>query len=333
MGRNKNSKIMSIILFTKSIYYDDVNLIAQPNNLLVSRKDVPKELWRIIVSPMPAIIGESFAKKAYDLGLTVCLHRFCSKEDQLKIYKSLNIDDNDKSQWARIICSIGLNDLDRFNYLYDNGIRAFCIDVANSYLKSVVDFNRKIFNKLDYQGLLMAGNIHSKEGIELYSNFGPNFLMRIGIGGGQQCETSSKSTGYGRGQITELKECVEMAGDTRISIVADGGIKNGAYAAKAFGIGSQYVMLGTYFSKAEEAQNIIDKEYKVWGCASDYNQLKFGEKRNHSEGKVSNIDKNEIKPLSYLVDELWGGISSAVSYGGYNRLSNFIGNGIFELKY
>jgi hypothetical protein len=32
------------------------------------------------------------------------------------------------------------------------------------------------------------------------------------------------------------------------------------------------------------------------------------------------------------VDELWGGISSAVSYGGYDTLTNFIGNGVFEIK-
>lgn len=168
----------------------------------------------------------------------------------------------------------------------------------------------------------------------LYHHLGPKLFIRVGIGGGFACETASRATGYGRGQITELRECLEVKDKLKLSPVpfADGGIKNGACAAKAFGIGSQYIMLGGYFSKAEEAQNVIDGEYKFWGCASDYNQLKFGEKRNHSEGKVIDINKNEIKPLNYLVEELWGGISSAVSYGGYTTLEKFIGNAIFEIK-
>ena len=41
---------------------------------------------------------------------------------------------------------------------------------------------------------------------------------------------------------------------------------------------------------------------------------------------------DELSPLETLVDELWGGISSAVSYGGYDTLTNFIGNCFFEIK-
>ena len=41
---------------------------------------------------------------------------------------------------------------------------------------------------------------------------------------------------------------------------------------------------------------------------------------------------DELRPLEALVDELWGGISSAVSYSGCKTLGEFIGNGVFELK-
>jgi len=36
--------------------------------------------------------------------------------------------------------------------------------------------------------------------------------------------------------------------------------------------------------------------------------------------------------LDQLVEDLWGGLSSAVSYSGYSTLTDFIGNGIFEVK-
>ncbi len=319
---------MPRFLNSKSLYYDDVNLIAQPNCFLKSRKDVPRELWRIMVSPMPAIVGPLFAKRAYELGLTVFLPRFYTKEKQLKMFQFVKDTD-----LTRLICAIGLNDWERYEFLYDGGVRAFCIDLANAYLETVVDFTQTLKNLTSKTpSMLVVGNVHSAAGVRLYRHLGPSLLLRCGIGNGSSCETSSRATGYGRGQITELKECLAAAEGLGVVPFADGGIKNGACAAKAFGLGSQYVMLGGYFCAAEESQNVIDREYKFWGCASDYNQQKFGEKRNHSEGKVMDVDKDEIKPLSFLVDELWGGISSAVSYGGYQRLSDFIGNGVFEIK-
>jgi hypothetical protein len=69
----------------KSIYYNDVNLLARPtfvdeSNTLgaLSRKNIPVELNRVYVSPMQAIIGKEFAIKANELGLGLCLHRFPS---------------------------------------------------------------------------------------------------------------------------------------------------------------------------------------------------------------------------------------------------------------
>jgi hypothetical protein len=49
----------------------------------------------------------------------------------------------------------------------------------------------------------------------------------------------------------------------------------------------------------------------------------------HSEGKEVPV-LDELAPSKHLVDELWGGISSAVSYGGYDTLTNFIGNGVLK---
>jgi hypothetical protein len=115
-------------------------------------------------------------------------------------------------------------------------------------------------------------------------------------------------------------------------IIADGGIKNAGYASKAFGAGADYVMMGVYFAKAHEAETHVRGDGHYWGGASHKQQiLSTGKAYRHSEGKEVPI-LDELSPLQTLVDELWGGISSAVSYGGYDTLSNFIGNGVFELK-
>jgi len=456
---------MTIILPTKSLYYNDVNLIAKPAKIN-SRSEVPLELNRIIVSPMASVIGKEFAIKANTLGLTACLHRFCEPSNQVNIYESLLNKDN-------VYISVGLNDWDRVKALSDVGNKNWLIDVANGYINKIQDtIDRLIVYNNPIK--VMIGNIMTKDGVELYKDYGKffkgEFYIRTGISGGSACSTSDM-TGFNRGQITELIECSEYADEYGIKIVADGGIKNGNYAAKAFGAGcftedmvvvtscgnkkiskispgdtvkthtncyktvkriykykysgkllningirctpthefyainekykniindsniheyaewikaetltteyflikmgkyvklieiqtikdedfdgyvydlevdddhsynidsiivhnSDYVMMGSYFAKAKEAHTHIIGDGTYWGGASHKQQKLFGGIKKHSEGKVIKIE-DDIKPLEELVSDLWGGLSSAVSYGGCKTLTEFIGNGVFEVK-
>lgn len=313
------------ILPSKSIYFDDVNLIAQPNSKLKSRKEIPEEKHRIISSPMPAICGESFVDAALKSGISVSLHRFLGVDwqiEQLKTFKSHN----------RLIASIGLNDYDGFKRLVNAGFQTVIIDVANGYLKSVVDFTYRCLHNGKIK--IIVGNIHDKNGIKLY-NFedGLNFRLsiRTGIGGGSACDTSLKATGIGRGHITEIEECSRAGDSIGSMIIKDGGIRHAADATKSFAAGADYIMIGGYFKNAKQAENIVTGENKFWGCASKYNQAKYGDVRRHSEGKVLD-NLGDTKDVSMLVEDLWGGISSGVSYLGFNSLTKMIGNGVFELK-
>jgi GMP reductase len=325
---------MAEILKTKSIYYNDVNLVAQPC-VVKSRKDIPVELNRIIVSPMEAIIGKTFALKANELGLTLCLHRFCSIEEQVELYNSLPKPRN-------VFASIGLNDWDRVDELAKAGVTSWLIDMANGYMNREIDeCVQKLSERASIHNLMM-GNVHSERGFKMLSAIKTHHsfmrYIRVGIAGGSPCATND-STGYNRGPITEIME-IEVSNpwepflDKRHKpyIVADGGIKNSGYAAKAFGAGADYVMMGGYFAKAFEAETHVRGDGHYWGGASHKQQiLSTGKVYRHSEGKEVPI-LDELAPLERLVDELWGGISSAVSYSGYKSLSEFIGNGVFELK-
>jgi GMP reductase len=325
---------MAQILKSKSIYYNDVNLIAQPCNVK-SRKDIPVELNRIIVSPMEAIVGKTFALKANELGLSLCLHRFCSIEEQVELYNSLPNKRN-------VFVSIGLNDWDRVDALAEAGATSWLIDMANGYMaKEIEDCVIKLSERASIHDLMM-GNVHSERGFQMLSAIRTNktFMryIRVGIAGGSPCATND-STGYNRGPITEIME-IEGSNpwdpylDHRHKpfIIADGGIKNAGYAAKAFGAGADYVMMGGYFAKAFEAETHVIGDGYYWGGASHKQQRNVnGFASRHSEGKEIPIT-DILMPLEDLVKELWGGLSSAVSYGGYDSLSKFIGNGVFELK-
>ena len=328
---------MAQILKSKSIYYNDVNLVAQPCKVK-SRKDIPVELDRIIVSPMEAIVGKTFALKANELGLTLALHRFCSIQEQVELYNSLPNKNN-------VFVSIGLNDWDRVEALAEAGADSWLIDMANGYMATEI---RSCVEKLSDQAPisnLMMGNVHSERGFQMLSHItsDQSFLkfVRVGIAGGSPCATND-STGYNRGPITEIMEIDDSNPWDPISdklypnrkpyIIADGGIKNSGYAAKAFGAGADYVMMGGYFARAFEAETHVRGDGYYWGGASHKQQiLSTGKVYRHSEGKEVPI-LDQLSPLETLVDELWGGISSAISYSGYETLSGFIGNGVFEIK-
>ncbi len=329
-----------ITLKSKSIYYDDVNLIAQPTEVK-SRKDIPQELERIMVSPMQSIIGVIFASRALTLGLSVCLHRFDSTiEERLNLIESVFANmKNPNAQKERVWVSVGLKDLENIEAIVDKGAQNIIIDVANGYMSEVIEFACQIYFKSNKRiKKLMLGNIHSDTILSDYQILS-NYLkipvyFRCGIASGSVCNTKGM-TGYNRGQITEIGECANWIeeNNSNLVLVADGGIKDPACAAKAFGAGAEYIMMGGYFAHAKEAEHVIDELYKFWGGASEFQQIMSnGTVQRHSEGKEKDIHPDNLISLEKLIDNLWGGISSAISYSGYHSLTKFIGNAVFEIK-
>ena len=318
---------MPTILESKSIYYDDVNLIAQPS-FANSRKDINVPASQFIVSPMQAVVGEKFAIAALNLGLTVCYPRFhkISAQYQIpRIYAACGEEDirhGHKDLWI----AVGLDGWEQVKYFSRTlGHKSFLIDIANGYLNRAVIFCNELQNA-GYR--VMVGNVHTSKGFNMYRNC----KVRVGLSQGSACKTADM-TGVTRGQVTEILDCYHNRYSTNQKIVADGGITNPGIAAKAFGLGADKVMLGRYFAVAEEAQNVIDGEYSYWGGASHKQQMKeYGQIRRHSEGKELTLDKSQIKPLKELVDDLVGGVQSAISYTGCHNLTQFVGCGTFEIK-
>jgi GMP reductase len=321
---------MARFLKTKSLYYHDVNLIASRGHV-VSRKQVPCEKHRIMVAPMAAIVGEKFALEAAKQGLSVILHRFCDIETQVSMFNKV------KSLSPHIWCAIGLKEPERVAALHKAGCENFLLDVANGYSEITISF----LNEFMKQGIVknvMAGNVHTGTGFALLENAmhreGVSCFVRVGIGNGAACLTTKEATGFGRGQISEILECAEYKSEvsSKCRIIADGGIKTAADAAKAFGAGADYVMMGSYFSRAAEAETHVIGDGTYWGGASTKQQELFGGVRRHAEGTVLQIS-DPLKPLAELTDNLWMSLASAVSYSGKNALSDFIGEGVFEIKY
>lgn len=319
---------------TKSLYYNDVNLLGQPaHKNIKSRSDVKLEKYRIIVSPMHAIQGERFIIEAAKNGISVFLHRFNGVDWQLKMYNLFESNKIDNKQ----ICSVSLGlknlDADFGRFWAGNKIKNIGIDIANGYLNLSHYCKDMGFllndNKLDN---FYVGNVNTIRGFQKLENefkdISKNLLIRVGIGGGSPC-SSSDVAGINRGNITEISQCYQYKRNGLV--VADGGISKPGFAAKAFAAGAEYIMLGGYFSAAEEAETNLNGDGAYWGGASERQLAFLGQTNKTSEGKVI-LEKKELFPLKKLVDDLWGGLASYVTYSGSESLTEAIGGGLFEIK-
>lgn len=329
-----------------SLYYNDVVLLSKIG-VLKHRRDVPNEKYRILAAPMAAVVGKTFVRAAAKCDISVCLHRFQPFENQMEQLSDFYNEKNSISFNGKNECfvAVGLSDLKKtkneLSLLKTIGHEYVCLDIANAYLPQIADF-ANILKEINYKPNLMIGNIHTKQGVQylysLFESITQSLNIRVGIGGGSPCITAS-STGINRGNITEIVECSEekflLERDIPINIIADGGIKDASYACKAFAAGADYVCMGGFFMNAVEAESNLSGDGSYWGGASE-KQMKLSGidvDKKHPEGKLIEKDPNrKLISLSKLINNLWGGVASYVTYSGTKSLSEAIGNGSFEIK-
>lgn len=311
---------MAILLKTNSLTYDDVTLLAQPGKV-ESRKQIPIEGHRIIVAAMTSIICKDFIKAISDLPKelqpTIHLCRDNYKEENLYFAYQQGIEN--------IFIGVGLQEDKAYELkALEYGYNIAFIDVASGYLpqipKRVQQLKDKGFKKV------IAGSIHTKKGVEYLQSNGVD-IIRTGIGTSTQICSTRYQTGYYRGNISEILECSEVS---QVPILADGGIVHNGDFVKAFLAGADYVMTSRIFTKAKEARMHVEGNGEHFGMSNPNKGV--GKGKGFDESFVIKIDNSDLKPVEQIINEIWDGIRSGVSYSGYATLSDSIGNGIFEIK-
>lgn len=172
--------------------------------------------------------------------------------------------------------------IDNYKTLTNNKHYHICIDIANGHMKSL--WSLCILGKEhahNYKLTIMTGNIANPEtykqivSLTYYNQESKTWLpaidyVRVGIGGGLGCTTSS-NTSIHYPQATLINECYKIkascASETiRMDayhdeqryvelpkIVADGGIRNYSDVIKALALGADYVMVGGLFAAMYES--------------------------------------------------------------------------------
>ena len=212
------------------------------------------------------------------------------------------------------IKTIGLDyNLDEIEY----DLKWICLDVANGYTERFMNFVKKMRqHEATKNSIIIAGNVCTPEATEEIILAGAD-IVKIGIGPGSVC-TTRKITGVGFPQLSATIECADAAHGLGGHIITDGGCQVPGDIAKSFGAGADFVMLGGMFAGHDECngENTGNK-MKFYGMSSEEAQIEYyGKKQDYraSEGKMVYVDY--IGPVKNTVEEMLGGLRSALTYAG-----------------
>ena len=180
----------------------------------------------------------------------------------------------------RYMVGAGINTRDyaeRVPALIEAGADVLCIDSSEGYTqwqKDTIAYIRQQYGDTVKVG---AGNVVDREGFRFLAEAGADFV-KIGIGGGSICITR-ETKGIGRGQATAVIEVAKARDEyfeetgIYIPICSDGGIVHDYHLTLALAMGSDFCMLGRYFSRFDESPTskvMVNGNYmkEYWGEGS-----------------------------------------------------------------
>lgn len=302
-----------------SLTYDDVLLVPQSLTKVDSRKETnvsvkfgPFKLKKpIVTAPMDTISGEKMAHLMHHLGGLTFMPRV-QLDEALAVARRL------QKKKIDAVYSIGLKNALKVATQYKKlGAKALLLDVAHGGMETIVETAAKIQDKLKIT--VVAGNIVSYDQALSYQEASLK-IARVGVGGGGMCITRLVA-GSGFPQLSAVFETVS----SELEIIADGGIRKPADFAKAIAAGASVIMIGSMLAGTKETPGeVVGGVKKARGQASeDYMKDRgttVGEFRS-AEGITKMVQYKGSAEI--IINDLVGGLRSAMSYAGAETISEF----------
>ena len=272
----------------------------------------------VIAANMDTVGTFELAKVLADFGLLTAIHKHYS----LAAWGTF-LAAQDESIFQRIMVSTGTAAEDFTNLkniLARHPNLAFiCIDVANGYAESFVDFVMRCRDSFPDK-TIVAGNVVTGEMVEELLLSGAD-IVKVGIGPGSVCTTRVK-TGVGYPQLSAVIECADAAHGLGGRIISDGGCVSAGDVAKAFGGGADFVMLGGMFAGHDESGGkLIERngqQFKqFYGMSSETAMEQHAggvADYRASEGKTVEVPYRGA--IADTVKDILGGVRSTCTYVG-----------------
>lgn len=239
----------------------------------------------------------------------------------------------DKNGKYLVAAACGPFDLDRAMALDEAGADIISIDCAHAHNMNVVKFAETIKDNIDAD--LCMGNIATREAAEDLIAHGADGL-KVGIGPGSICTTRIVA-GIGVPQVTAIAEVADVASESGVPVIADGGLRFSGDIAKAIGAGADVVMLGNLLAGTLESPGDVvtmnGRKYKTYrgmgsigamtggsggGADRYFQELEKGTHMKHSKLVAEGVEG--VVPykgtVAEVVFQLVGGLKSSMGYCG-----------------
>jgi len=226
----------------------------------------------------------------------------------------------------RVGAAIGVFDYERAESLIGKDVDVLVVDSAHGHSANVIETVREIKRRWDIE--VVAGNVATRDGCRDLIRAGVD-AVKVGIGPGSICTTRVIS-GVGVPQVTAIYEAAQVANESGVPIIADGGIRYSGDITKAIAAGASSVMIGGLFAGLAESPGITilykGRTFKTYRGMGSLGAMVKGSSERYRQGSEPLAGKLVPEgvegrvpfkgPLSEYVYQLVGGLRAGMGYCG-----------------
>ena len=319
----------------EALTFDDVTLAPSYSEILPSETSTSIKLSKylslkipIMSSAMDTVTEGKMAIALGEKGGIGIIHRNLSVKKQIQEIRKT------KSKNLLVGAAVGANSDEhkRAEQILKENLDLIVVDTAHAHSKKVSNIIKKIIKIKPKKTALCAGNIATKEAAKFLIKLGVD-IIKVGIGPGSIC-TTRLVAGIGVPQLSAILNVRKGLKNSRVSIIADGGIKFSGDIAKALAAGADAVMVGSLFAGTDQAPGkIIKKNGKYFksfrgmgsigamnkGSADRYFQTKQKNASKYVPEGVEGFVKYKGK-VDKIIYQLVGGLKSSMGYLGSKNI-------------
>ncbi|NVJ91129.1 MAG: IMP dehydrogenase, partial [Methylocystaceae bacterium] len=235
----------------------------------------------------------------------------------------------------------GDNGWERSIALIDAGVDVLVVDTAHGHSRGVIEQVARL--KKNHPNVqVIGGNIATGDATRALIDAGAD-AVKVGIGPGSICTTRIVA-GVGVPQLTAVMNCVEVADQFGVPVIADGGIKHSGDIAKAIAAGASCVMVGSILAGTHEAPGEVflfqGRSYKAYRGMGSMGAMARGSADRYFQADVKDDMKFVPEGIEgrvpykgeagAIVHQMVGGLRSSMGYTGNATIESMRKNCTFN---
>ncbi len=319
----------------EALTFDDVTLAPNYSEILPTDAITETNLTKYLTLKIPILSSAMDTVTESKMGIALAqsggigiIHRNLTVKEQINEIRMV------KSKKYIVGAAVGasLAEHKRAEKILKENLDLIVVDTAHAHTKKVAEIIKKIKKIKPKKTSLCAGNVATAEAAKYLIKLGVD-IIKVGIGPGSIC-TTRLVAGIGVPQLSAIINVKKGMGKSKVTLIADGGIKFSGDIVKALAAGADAVMIGSLFGGTDQAPGkIIKRNGKYFksfrgmgsigamnkGSADRYFQTKQKDTSKYvAEGVEAYVKyKGSVDKIIY---QLVGGLKSSMGYLGSKKI-------------